>query len=188
MSYVTIFCLFPYFSAQLLDQAKECDWFVISFDETFNRVLHKEQMDVVIKFFCDTNGIAKTRYLSSQFMGRATAHDIQVNLQSALKDFDLRKLVQVSMDGPSTNIKFLKEFVQDRSVTYPNAPDLIDIGVCSLHVLHGAFRTGIKATGWKIPELLRALNGLFAETFARRTAFTEITGCGGLVLEDLQSL
>ena len=88
-----------------MDQAKLCDWFVVSFDETYNNILSKEQMDVVVKFFCEDTQMARTRYLSSQFMGRATAYDIQKHLESALEKLDLKKLLQVSMDGPNTNLR-----------------------------------------------------------------------------------
>ena len=53
------------------------------------------------------------------------------------------------MDGPNVNWKMLDLIVEDRNSneTYPN---LLDVGSCSLHVVHGAFRTGMKLTGWGI--------------------------------------
>ena len=105
MGYVITFGLYPFFSCQLMGQVKLCDWFVVSFDETYNNILSKEQMDVVVKFFCEDTQMARTRYLSSQFMGRATAYDIQKHLESALEKLDLKKLLQVSMDGPNTNLR-----------------------------------------------------------------------------------
>ena len=67
----------------------------------------------------------------------------------------LENLIQVSMDGPNINRKMLDLIVEDRNSneTYPN---LLDVGSCSLHVVHGAFRTGMKQTGWGI-DLLKSL-------------------------------
>ena len=34
-------------------------------------------------------------------------------------------------------------------------PQLLNIGACGLHVVHGAFKSGIKTTGWNIGEFFR---------------------------------
>ena len=67
------------------------------------------------------------------------------------REFGLENLIQVSMDGPTVNWKMLDLIVEDRNSneTYPN---LLDVGSCSLHVVHGAFRTGMKHTGKQAGE------------------------------------
>ena len=52
------------------------------------------------------------------------------------------------MDRPKVNVKFYKEIVK-----YPEKAmfhTLIDIGSCSLHVVHGSLKTGIDKSLWKI--------------------------------------
>ena len=49
------------------------------------------------------------------------------------------KLVQLSMDGPSVNVKLLQVVQDDRNDK--GLPDLLDIGTCGLHTLHGTFKT-----------------------------------------------
>ena len=44
---------------------------------------------------------------------------------------------------------------------------MIDVGTCALHILHGAFRTGLTATSWKVDSLLRSLFNLFNVSPAR---------------------
>ena len=51
------------------------------------------------------------------------------------------------------------------------------MGSCSLHVVHGAFRTGMKQTGWGIDLLLKSLYSHLHETPARREDYTKMTGC-----------
>ena len=66
------------------------------------------------------------------------------------------------------------------------------MGLCSLHVVHGAFRTGMKQTGWGIDLLLKSLYSHLHETPARREDYTKMTGsqvfplqfCGHRWLED----
>ena len=40
-------------------------------------------------------------------------------------------------------------------------PGLIDIGSCNLHIVHGAFRTGVQKTKWGIDGILQALYNCF---------------------------
>ena len=79
------------------------------------------------------------------------------------------------MDGPNVNLKFHKLFVEDRKKVDPDLPDLIDIGTCSLHVVHGALQTGIKKSTRELDHLLKSLWWFFHNTYQRRTLYTEIT-------------
>ena len=95
------------------------------------------------------------------------------------------------MNGPNINWKMLDLIVEDRNSneTYPN---LLDVGSCSLHVVHGAFRTRMKQTGWGIDLLLKSLYSHLHKTPARREDYTKMTGsevfplqfCGHRWLED----
>ena len=73
------------------------------------------------------------------------------------------------MDGLSVNIKFYTELVEMRDKV--QLPSLIDIGICSLHVIHGAFKTGIESTNWEMKkkskrsfQLLHDLSACRADT------------------------
>ena len=54
-------------------------------------------------------------------------------------------------------------------------PILPNVGSFSLHVVHGAFRNGMKKTNWGIDLLLKSLHSLFNETPARREDYTKVT-------------
>ena len=45
------------------------------------------------------------------------------------------------MDGPSTNWKFYDDLVRQRDAE--DVPMLLNMGSCSLHVIHGAFKHGV---------------------------------------------
>ena len=82
------------------------------------------------------------------------------------------------MDGPSDNIKMQRYLANERSAEIQDAPSLINIGVCNLHVVHGAFCTGLKVTGWKLDDVFKAMYSFFKNTYKRRTDFVEVTGTG----------
>ena len=46
------------------------------------------------------------------------------------------------MDGPNVNWKFYHNLLQERKGE--ELPDLLNIGSCSLHVVHGSFEKGAK--------------------------------------------
>ena len=55
-------------------------------------------------------------------------------------------------------------------------PQLINTGSCSLHIIHGAFKSGVEATPWKIKKVLKHLHCLFDHTSARRDDYVTETG------------
>ena len=84
-------------------------------------------------------------------------------------------MLQVSVDGPNVNWKLYDSIVEEWNEN-DDYPDLIDIGSCSLHVVHGAFRTGVQKTKWGIDSILQALYNLFPNSPAKREDYTKITG------------
>ena len=77
------------------------------------------------------------------FMGHTTHLDLMKNFAKGLDGLDVSKLIQVSMDGPNTNLLFLKKMKKERSEN--ELSGLIDLGTCSLHIVHGAFKTGAQS-------------------------------------------
>ena len=54
-------------------------------------------------------------------------------------------------------------------------PKLVELGSCSLHIVHGALSTGIKKSTWFLEKLLRSLFYLFEDPPAWREDFITIT-------------
>ena len=174
-AYLIRFGLAPYFKNKLVDAVREAACYTISFDESLNKVSQTGQMDIVVRFWNSDDGRVSTRYLGSQFLGHATAADLLTNFKTGTKELDPKKMLQVSMDGPSVNWKFLAELREDRQVD-PSMPQLIEIGSCGLHVIHGAFQLGAEATKWKIGQKLRAFWQLLHDSPARRDDYIRVTG------------
>lgn len=84
---------------------------MIGFDESLNKVAQKEQMDVSVRFCMDDgspnkNSTVTSRYFGSAFWGHATASDLLNSFLLVIKDIELKKILQISMDGPNVNFKF----------------------------------------------------------------------------------
>ena len=191
LSYLITFGIAPYFKELLLAELTETPCFVLSFDESFNPELQQEQMDFVVRYFAQ--GMVKTRYLTSAFLGHTRAEDLKAKFEEPVSDLNVKKLAQVSMDGPHVNWKLLDMLEQDRS-SQDQYPDFLNVVSCSLHVVHGAFYSGMLKTSWGIDSVLKALHNLFSESPAKREDFFKLTGtetfplpfCGHRWLENKQ--
>ena len=79
------------------------------------------------------------------------------------------------MDGPNVSLKFLNDAAKDRVANEQH--ELIFVGTCGLHVIHGAFKTGAESTDWKIKKILKAAFQILPDSPARREDYKSITGC-----------
>ena len=76
------------------------------------------------------------------------------------------KIIKVSIDGANVNLKLYRDVPADRWNEQLAAH--LDLGCCGLHVIHGALKTCVNATGWKMDLLLGSLIYLFFDSPARR--------------------
>ena len=83
------------------------------------------------------------------------------------------KLVQLSMDGPSVNVKLL-QVVQDGRKD-KGLPHLLDIGTCGVHTLHGSFKTGIEKSEWEMKSLMKASFNILHDSSARQDDYESVT-------------
>ena len=146
LKYVINFGLAPYFKDMLGEIWKKSEHYVISFDESLNDVTQNCQMDILVRFFDSITCNVKVRYLDSRFLGHSTHQDLYDQFSNAILKLDSNKIFQISMDGPSVNLKFLEKVQKDRKEN--EQPELVNIGSCGLHPLHGAFKCGVESTGW----------------------------------------
>ena len=124
-------------------------------------------MDVYVCYFELVENEVKVRYLGSSFMGHATHEDLVKHFSAVVEPFDMKHMHTISMDGPSVNLKFynVKDTCLDGILH-----SLIDIGVCSLHVILVVFRTGALASGSKLKSTLKGSHKVLHDTLAHREA------------------
>ena len=68
--YIMNFGPAPYFKDFLLKETKAFDCFGVSFDESMNKILQEEQMDVQIRYWNETAKLVDTRFFDCQFLRR----------------------------------------------------------------------------------------------------------------------
>jgi len=57
-----------------------------------------------------------------------------------------------AMDGPSVNCKLFELISND--LKHQANINLLNVGSCSLHQVHGAFQVGARSSGWEVDEFL----------------------------------
>ena len=174
-SYFINFGIAPYFKDILVTLIKTAPYFVVSYDGSMNKIFQEEQMDVLVRFFNEASGLVETRYFDSAFLKRPNAFNLHTRLIESLEGLPLNNRLQLSMDGPSVNRDVLARHHKFR--TEKEFADGTNIGSCGLHILHGAFKTGVKAYKWEVDKILKAMWRLLYESPARRDIYIKETLC-----------
>ena len=179
--YLTTFGLAPRFSEMLQTTIRVCSDYVLLFDESLNKKNHMKQMDFMIRIWEESS--VKTRYLTSEFLGHATAKDMASKFESVFAEFHLRKegLLQLGMDGPNVNWSVYN--IINCNLKDNHGVSLLHTGSCSLHTVHNAFRAGCEATGWDIELFLVSAYKLFEDSPARLEDYFSVTGATSLPLK-----
>jgi hypothetical protein len=72
IGYTIIYGLAPYFFRALQKICATCNYIVIGFDESLNKITEKGQMDTFVRFWNPEMNQVCTRYYNSSFLGHAT--------------------------------------------------------------------------------------------------------------------
>ena len=79
------------------------------------------------------------------------------------------------MDGSTSNWAVLNNLVEIRK--RDQLPPVEDIGSCRLHIVFGAFRSGIKTTSWDLDKILKAMWQLFHDLPPRKDTNIRVNLC-----------
>lgn len=170
--YLACYGLSPYFLSLLVKRANSQNAIVLMFDEAFNSCTQSKQMDVYIRLWSSDMRVT-SRYLGSTFMGHGTATDILEHFKTCTEKLNFKNVFQISMDGPNVNWAFHEKLQQHIKEEFDC--QIMNIGSCGLHVMHGAFKHGCTASEWQIDSFLKSIYTLFHETPARREDFEKKT-------------
>ena len=99
-------------------------------------------------------------------MGHTRSDDLVKAFNDGLNERNLTKLIQISIDGLNSNLKYLNEIKKLR--IKDEIASLIDIGSYNFHVIHGEFETGSESANWSLHKILKASFTLFHDTPTRR--------------------
>lgn len=178
VSYIISHGLGPYFHDQTVQAIKAAvisgtTWFTLAFDEcTTSQV--KKQLDIHIRYWNVTSNTVVVSYLTSIFLGHATADIVCSSIMTALATDNLpfKKLLMLSMDGPNVNLAVAKKVTKELKDL--GAPELVDIGTCTLHKVHNSFSKALQSLPLDVDQLATDLFGFFKLSAARREDLKEI--------------
>lgn len=173
MSYICRFGIAPYFERLLFKYLEKLEHVVLLFDESLNKTLQMKQMDIYVRFWHINLNEVHTRYLTSHYLGHSKSDDILSHFLQSVQEFNLSKIIQISMDGPSVNWAFYEKFQVEIEKTYGNSA--LNIGSCGLHILNNAFKKANNTSDWNISLLLSSLYWYFKDCPARRQDFEKLS-------------
>ena len=151
-------------------------FYSLSYDESLNKPLQKQQMDLQVRYWCDQRNQAVTRYYGSEFMLLSDHAILTESLLKGISDIPEEKLVQLAMDGPHVNWKTLGVLQERREEN--EFPPLADIGSCSLHVVSGALHSAVVAADWPVEKVLRGMYKFLQDAPARRAEYLRVSITG----------
>ena len=130
------------------------------------------------------------RYWTSLFLVHTRCDNLVAAFHNGLNELEETNIVQISMDGPNTNLKLLSEVQNERQKNKLSSH--INIGSCNLHLIHGAFKTSSEKSSWNLHKILKGAFKLLHDSLARRGDYFNLTGsdkyplqfCGTRWVED----
>ena len=171
-SYVICYGLAPFFKLNLLDIINQTLYLIISFDESYNNVIKRSQMDVLVCFRGSNVNKLSTQYVNSEFLGKSSAIDVLQKFEDASFKLPKQKCIQISSDVPSVNLKFLD--LLNEKCRNECLDELISIGTCGLHTVSRAFQSAENSADWNIKKVLSTMHKIFHESPSRRADYEKV--------------
>ena len=134
--------------------------------------MQKEKLDISIWFWDDIANEAVRRYFHCRFFKRPNADNILEKLLKATTNLPTKSLSMLSIDWPNISWSVHEKLKNIQSCE--EVPQMFEVGSCGLHVIHGAFQSGVKATGWEIEKIFKGIWGLFHDSPVRRDSYITI--------------
>ena len=149
----------PYFFQKTIDDILRSPdtYYTIHINETTTAQV-KKQMYVLVRYFPDTDGKVKVKFLKTLVFGYAFAETVGDELWRTLQELGLplKNLLSISSDGPNVN-KAIKANINTKLQGHFKR-QLVDTGSCQLHVVHNTFRKGIEAYGEDVEHFLQTVS------------------------------
>ena len=92
--YVVNFGLAPFFKSLWAEALLDELHYACCFDESYNSVIKKGQMDIHVQYWGNTANTAFTQYWSSDFLDKAFVNDVHSKFESCSRDLKGSKLIK----------------------------------------------------------------------------------------------
>lgn len=176
LSYSISHGLGPFFQSELCRDIRNSGApYGICFDETTSVQVVK-QLDIYVRFYDVLRHQVTVRYLTSLFLGHATAQIVSDGLIKTLRErqLPLSLMLFLSSDGPNVN-KSIWEKVNSVVKETSASPGLLPLGFCNLHAVHNAFRKGLSDVDhWFVEEFVHDVFHWFKYSAPRREDYQHV--------------
>ena len=141
MSYIISHGLGPYFRNQLAEDIRNCQRFVLCFDEQTNDQ-NKKRLDLFFRYWNSQKGLVATRYYRTILLDDAPATAIAETILESFKSdgIDIRQILMLTRDNPTVN-KTVEKMINDAMKEVDT--ELLNMATCNLHVIFDGFQAGI---------------------------------------------
>ena len=154
-SYVISEGLLPYFTHVMVRYLLKSGLpFSLYFDET-KSTQKKKQLDLTLRYWSTTHNEVWVTYYTLLFFGHAEAEKVLVKMyEQLLSDgIPVDKMATLIQDGPNVNKAIFRKMNELITQDHPDFMGLIDLGSCSIHIIHNAFGKGLEQYGKGIDQL-----------------------------------
>ena len=136
-----------------------------------------KQMDLLLRYWSDTESKVVTKYFSSFFFGRAKANDIVDMLKTLQESEQLpwRKLFNISTDGSNINKAIWRLLNDDLREQGYNG--LVPFLPCTLHIIHNGFKKILDVLGEEVTTLVLDLHAWFKNHPCKQEDFINLAEC-----------
>ncbi|CAF3857221.1 unnamed protein product [Rotaria sp. Silwood1] len=172
LSYTISHGLGPFFHRNVVQDIKQCERFVLCFDEQKNHQNNK-QLDLFLKYWSVQNQGVVTRYYKSILLGHAPANVIRDSIVDSFRTdgIDINRLLMIGRDNPNVN-KTVERLIDEE--LKKGGGELLKLGSCNIHVVHNAFKAGTTVSCWHIQDFCIDLWSWFCRSPARKEDFVKL--------------
>lgn len=149
--------------------------FSYKFDETTTSQV-KKQYDGYVQYHSSRFGGIINWYCGSLFLGHCLSVDLKDHFFELGRkiSWDIDFLLQIEMDGPNSNLSFLKMVIKE--LAEKHGKTIVDVGTCGLHNCHNGFAKALACLNFDFDGFAYDLWYFFKNSAARREdyKFTEL--------------
>ena len=190
LQYVINHGLFPHFKQIILNEILKSSFMSVFYGESLNKSIQKSEMDIHVQYWNEGENKVTVRLWTSLFLDHTRCDELVAAIHNGLNELEETNMIQISMDGPNTNLKLLSEVQNQRQKN--KLSSFIGIGSCNLYLIHGAFKTGSEKSSWDLHKILKRAFKLLHDSPVRREYYFNLTGydeyplqfCGTRWVED----
>ena len=136
----------------------------------------KKQVDLILRYWSPTHEEVWIAYYISLFFGHAEGEKVaQKMFEKLMNDqIPVDRMVSLIRDGPNVNKTIFQRLNEMITEEYPEYPGLIELGSCSIHIVHNTFGDGLGQFDKEIDQLCLDLHSLFKYSAARQEDFRKV--------------